>query len=176
MSQCSERWTEDAVCATWEGSQTAQQRDVAWVAALNITSQQHTYTEPFPIIDPSELVSEQRKDPVIGTILELKENGTEITEDRRRMMDKPTRKLSREWSRLKVENGLLYRAALGRKQLVLPATYKQTALTYLHDEMGHVGVERVLSLERERFYWPFMKKDIEEYVTRRCHCIKQWGV
>lgn len=39
--------------------------------------------------------------------------------------------------------------------------------------MSHVGVKKVLSLARERFYWPFMKKEIEEYVTRKCPCIKQ---
>ncbi len=173
MSQCSEGLSEEAVCATWEGSRTAQQGEVAWVAALNIVSQQQTHTEPFPVIDHDELASEQRKDPVIGKILELKESNKELTEDRRRTLDKSTRKLSREWSRLYVENGLLHRKTLGRKQLVLPATYKQTALTHLHDNMGHVGVERVLSLARERFYWPFMKRDIEEYITRKCHCIRQ---
>jgi hypothetical protein len=73
--------------------------------------------------------------------LELKEKNSELTEVGRRAMDKSTRKLSREWSRLHVENDILYRKTLGRKQLVLPATYKQTALTYLHDNMGHVGVE-----------------------------------
>ncbi|KAL2091621.1 hypothetical protein ACEWY4_013884 [Coilia grayii] len=98
---------------------------------------------------------------------------TELTEEARKTLDKPTRKLSREWSRLCVENGLLYRKALGRKQLVLPAIYRQMALIHLHDNMGHVGVERVLSLARDRFYWPFMKRDIEEYVTRKCRCIKQ---
>uniref|UniRef100_A0A8C3AS82 Gypsy retrotransposon integrase-like protein 1 n=1 Tax=Cyclopterus lumpus TaxID=8103 RepID=A0A8C3AS82_CYCLU len=39
--------------------------------------------------------------------------------------------------------------------------------------MGHVGTERVLTLARDRFYWPFMKRDIEAYVTRRCPCIKK---
>lgn len=39
--------------------------------------------------------------------------------------------------------------------------------------MGHLGAERVISLARDRFYWPFMKKDIEAYVTRKCPCIKQ---
>lgn len=39
--------------------------------------------------------------------------------------------------------------------------------------MGHVGVEKVLSLARERFYWPSRKRETEEYVTRKCPCIKQ---
>lgn len=34
-------------------------------------------------------------------------------------------------------------------------------------------MERVVSLARERFYWPFMKNDIEEYITRKCRCIQQ---
>lgn len=44
---------------------------------------------------------------------------------------------------------------------------------HLHDDMGHVGTERVLILVRDRFYWPFMKRHIEVYVTRRCCCIKK---
>uniref|UniRef100_A0A3Q1FHA2 Gypsy retrotransposon integrase-like protein 1 n=1 Tax=Acanthochromis polyacanthus TaxID=80966 RepID=A0A3Q1FHA2_9TELE len=87
-------------------------------------------------------------------------------------MNTATRRLLREWNRLCIENGLLYRKTTDRRQLVLPANYKRTALTHLHDNMGHVGTEKVLSLARERFYWPFMKNEIEEYITRKCHCIK----
>ena len=39
--------------------------------------------------------------------------------------------------------------------------------------MGHLGVERVLYLTRERFFWPYMKRDIEHFVTRVCSCRKQ---
>ena len=39
--------------------------------------------------------------------------------------------------------------------------------------MGHLGVERVLHLTRERFFWPYMKRDIEHFVTRVCSCLKQ---
>uniref|UniRef100_A0A3B3H4P4 Gypsy retrotransposon integrase-like protein 1 n=1 Tax=Oryzias latipes TaxID=8090 RepID=A0A3B3H4P4_ORYLA len=173
MSQCSERLSEEAVGASWDGSRTAQQNDVAWVASLSITSEQPTHTKSFPVIDHEELVREQQRDPVIRKILELKKNFTELTEEKRRSLDTNTRKLSREWSKLHVENDLLYRKTQGRKQLVLPDTYKQVALTHLHDNMGHIGVERVLSLVRERFFWPFMKRDVEDYVTRRCRCIKQ---
>ena len=38
---------------------------------------------------------------------------------------------------------------------------------------GTLVPERVLNLARERIYWPFMKKEIENYVTRKCPCIKQ---
>lgn len=39
--------------------------------------------------------------------------------------------------------------------------------------MGHLGVERVLHLMRERFIGPRMKRDIEHFVTRVCSCLKQ---
>lgn len=78
-----------------------------------------------------------------------------------------------EWGKLHMENELLYRTAGQRQQLVLPLQYHPLALKVLHDDMGHVGAERVIHLAWDRFYWPFMKRDIEAYVTRKCPCIKQ---
>lgn len=95
MSQCSEGLSEEAVYATWEGSRTAQQGEVAWMEALNIASQEHTNIEPFPVIDHNELVTDQQKDPVIGRILELKGTNTELTEVIRNTLDKDARKPKR---------------------------------------------------------------------------------
>ena len=39
--------------------------------------------------------------------------------------------------------------------------------------MGHLGVEGILALARERFYWPDMRKDVEHYIHRRCRCLKE---
>ncbi len=77
-----------------------------------------------------------------------------------------------EWNRLHLEGGLLYRRTKERKQLVLPSKYRTLAFEHLHDRMGHVGTERVLSLARDRFNWPFMKAEIEGYVSRKCPCTK----
>ena len=43
----------------------------------------------------------------------------------------------------------------------------------LHEEMGHLGVERVLDLARQRFFWPNMRKDIEHFIHHVCRCLKQ---
>ena len=37
--------------------------------------------------------------------------------------------------------------------------------------MGHLGSEKVVELARERFYWPYMQKDIEFYIRKQCRCI-----
>ncbi|XP_014878330.1 uncharacterized protein LOC106940179 [Poecilia latipinna] len=173
MAECSEELSEDTVCAAWEGSRRAQQRDVAWVAALNLSHPSQTQFEGLQIVSHDELVREQRKDPAIGKVVELKQQDKPLTEEERNKVDGHTRRLLREWGKLYPENDLLYRKTASRQQLVLPATYKQTVLTHLHNNLSHVGVEKVLSLARERFYWPFMKSDIEDYITMKCSCIKQ---
>ena len=43
----------------------------------------------------------------------------------------------------------------------------------LHVKMGHIGAEKVVQLTRERFYWPHMQRDITDFITRNCHCLKQ---
>lgn len=88
-------------------------------------------------------------------------------------MNRAARKLLHEWSKLHLSDGLLMdRRTSDRQQVVLPGQYKPLVLKYLHDDMGHVGAERVLFLARKRFYWPYMKKEVEEYFTRKCPCIK----
>ena len=168
MAECSGELSGDAVCAVWEGSRRAQQKDIAWVAALSMSSQAQPPVEPLQTISHDQLVRAQRADPAIGKVIASKETNTTPDDS-----EANTKRLMREWSKLHIEDGLLYRKTIDRRQLVLPSVYRQLALTHLHNNMGHVGVEKVLSLARERFYWPFMKKDIEEYVTRKCQCIKQ---
>ena len=59
------------------------------------------------------------------------------------------------------------------KQIVLPCKFHQLVYKELHEEMGHLGAEKVTNLARKRFYWPRMQSDIEFYISKICHCLKQ---
>ncbi|KAL0199247.1 hypothetical protein M9458_007787, partial [Cirrhinus mrigala] len=175
ISECTEDLSQSAIQATWEGNMMSKNSDVAWVAALNLTAVDTvTLHDQFaPVISPDELSRAQREDLMIGPVIKLKEAGKTVTPDVRRMAADDTTKLLREWYKLVLENNILYRKTVQRKQLVLPAKYRQMVLQQLHNHMNHVGTEKVLQLARERFYWPGMQRSVEEYVTRQCPCITQ---
>jgi len=81
--------------------------------------------------------------------------------------------LLRELSKLELIDGILYRRGQDNKQtsyqLVLPEECRSTVLKSLHDDMGHMGIERTLDLARTRFYWPKMAADIEHKI-KTCGC------
>ena len=58
-------------------------------------------------------------------------------------------------------------------QLVLPQSERDTALTGLHDDVGHLGRERTLQLVRSRFYWPRMAEDVKDKVKTCSACVKR---
>lgn len=103
----------------------------------------------------------------------MKESSRVLTDDMHHFLSGTPHITFHEWAKLCIENGLLYHKTTGKCQLVLPASFKPLIMKYLHDDMGHVGTERVFSLARQRFYWPYMSREIEAYVTRQCSCIKQ---
>lgn len=43
----------------------------------------------------------------------------------------------------------------------------------LHDDMGHLGIDRTLDLARTRFFWPRMATDIEKKIKSCSRCILQ---
>jgi hypothetical protein len=61
-------------------------------------------------------------------------------------------------------------------QIVAPQNLKASILKHHHDGdmAGHIGVTRMISIMRARFYWPGMIRDITNYVTtcRSCNAAK----
>ena len=45
-------------------------------------------------------------------------------------------------------------------QFVVPPKYRERALELVHDEFGHLGIDRTTSLMQDQFYWLHMAEDI----------------
>ena len=78
----------------------------------------------------------------------------------------------------KLKQGILYRKSQvtndrARLQLVLPISYRQKAMAGCHDQIGHLGQDRVLELLRDRFYWPGMHMDVASYINSCPRCIRR---
>ena len=101
----------------------------------------------------------------------LRVRRTKPTFEDRQQEPRDVKRYLRELNKLHVENktGILYRG----QQIVLPLEYRRMVYHELHEEMGHLGTERVFALARERFYWPGMKADIDHYINSVCRCLRQ---
>ena len=86
-------------------------------------------------------------------------------------------KYMREWKKFSFVDGVLYRNTVldGQQtlQLVLPPNYRATVLKHLHDDQGHQGRDRTLSLGRQRFYWPGLEADVQHKVKTCVLCIQR---
>ena len=75
-------------------------------------------------------------------------------------MSPPALTVVSQWNRLVEQDGVLFRrvfrpdGAEAVFQLLLPAVLKQEVLAQVHQGHGHQGVERMLELLQERYYWP----------------------
>lgn len=85
--------------------------------------------------------------------------------------------LLKNFEKLRVSNGILYREILKDEEPILqqlvPRSSIPTVLTMLHDDMGHQGRDRTLSLLQDRFFWAGMTRDAEDWVKRCDRCLKR---
>ncbi|KAL6483337.1 hypothetical protein MHYP_G00082090 [Metynnis hypsauchen] len=107
----------------------------------------------IPTFSEAELQQYQRSDLVIGHIINLLENGEANPNLSPHSWE--LKLMSKELKRLQLRNGLLYRTCQSENDityhLVVPKSLRSTILTCLHDDMGHMGLERTLDLVRTRF-------------------------
>ena len=58
-------------------------------------------------------------------------------------------------------------------QLTVPKAYRSRALAGCHDDVGHQGGMRTLSLLRERFFWPGMQSEAIQHVLKCTRCLRR---
>ena len=124
--------------------------------------------QPLAQIEQREIRRNQREDHVLG-------KWVRATIDRRFPKDynysKEDQTMNKTFNTLKMIRRILYREVKDGdntiQQLVLPKVYQKIVLQGLHNDVGHLGRDRTLSLIRERFHWPRMTAEIEQW-TKQC--------
>ena len=120
----------------------------------------------------------QKEDPDISGYFQYR-HSTDSKQDGKNSKTPAVKVLLRQSKHLVLYESVLYREVNDPKlgclrQLVLPASLKSKVLTSLHDDFGHQGEERTLSLARLRCYWPYMYRDIKNWIQgcERCSISK----
>ena len=148
---------------------------------VNCNSHVASSKECFSPDDSSEFrkvdwPKEQLADPDLARVIYLFKCG--YYPDRFELQNETTvdLKILREWKKLDLVNNVLYRHIVSDgedvPQLVLPSHFRSYVLKQLHDDVGHQGHDRALSLVCQIFYWPGLESDVEEKVKNCIHCIK----
>ena len=116
----------------------------------------------------------QEVDPVLSLVITRLRDGM-LGKGQSKATDPPeVSQFGQEWNHIILKKGILYRQARPREleetllQLVLPTAYREVALRGCHDEVGHLGLECMLDLMHDRFFWPCMAAQAKEHV-RKCH-------
>ena len=128
---------------------------------------------PLPRVDWKE---RQKADPVLAQLQSCLAKG-------KRPCFNPmsrnvqTQVLSQEFNKMVLKDGVIYRKCQikdqDRCQLVLPSEYREAVLKGLHDDAGHPGRDRTLSLIQDRFFWPRMSTHVQQWIESCDRCIKR---
>lgn len=164
MKACTEELPSDCVEATIQSVE-APHSNLSWAAMISLDDTQtseHVF-EPLPV---DEIRQAQRNDDHIGPVLQFKLSDKKPMGHLFKILSAQSKCLLHSWDKLFWET--MASSVERRTQLILSAKYKQ----HVHDNMGHQGLDRTMSLIRERFYWPRMNYDVDHYVTKSCACLK----
>ena len=144
-----------------------------WVNVVCFSAQIAKDLDVHGEFNPKDWRKIQLDDPHIFPIHRCVTNGEKLRKNK--YAHKETLQLYRSVDNFELQRGVLYRSTIvdGKKklQLVLPKSYRAQAIRGLHDDMGHLGRDRTLNLLRDRFFWPRMATDVDDWVHKCTRCI-----
>ena len=173
ISQCTAETNQEDIEAINQGVSEAQAAGkTTWINAvtgnMDIADQNETAGATRQEISPKAFYSAQRNDPDLNQVIQYLENSTEKPSIRDMVAEtKTTRHLMNEWKKLELGENRILRRRAGPRQ------FSRMVHRELHEEMGDLGWERTFQMAKTRFYWPYMQRDIQHYITNVCSCLKQ---
>ena len=123
----------------------------------------------------------QRPDPNLSVIIKLIECDQLFQRELHKKDSQEVKALLRIKKNLKLTKDIVYRKSFSDNspskkvlwQLVVPKAYRARALAGCHDDVGHQGRMRTLSLLRERFFWSVMQEEATQHVVKYSRCLRR---
>lgn len=135
------------------------------VSALSLVKDSET-SQP---LTPDQIRKAQEEDEILSRVIWYKLQNRRPSRTEVKAENPAVAILLKQWFKVQVgPDGVLRRRTSRREQLLLPKAYHPLVFKELHQDMGHLGVERTLDLIREWFCWPQMNKDVEHFVSKVC--------
>ena len=123
------------------------------------------------MVSEEELGKSQQEDNIIAPVYQAVVAGVRPIRKKWSELTKDTKLLMSNFKKLYMRNGVLMRKTVKFEQIVLPKVFQQLVFDELHVKMAHLGVEKVVDLAQQRFYWPRMAVDIKHYIQKKCRCL-----
>jgi transposase InsO family protein/dUTPase len=141
----------------------------------NVVSQA-VMMDNHPRVDWKE---EQGKDVTVDRVRHLVKIEAKMTKCQREKESVAVRKLWTCRDHLVVKDDVLFKSqeiADGQKRLriVVPEHLRTIVLSMSHDDLGHLGRDKTISIAQERFYWTGLTKSVEDHIRncKVCICAK----
>ncbi len=143
-------------------------------------SVQVSVTRKVPGYSWSDIEEQQKIDPHIAPIYHAVLTNKNLSPVEQRNMDVELKKLARQFIRLKLKKGVMFRTIFDPRdgeeicQLVVPEPLRYKVYESQHDHCGHFGERSTLERMRRSYYWPTMSKDVQSWIQecKRCALAK----
>jgi len=131
----------------------------------------------LPEISHAELQQLQSEDSVLAPIIDYLEPDTTPTADDLRSLPLEARNLWSQRPLLQLNNNVLVRQNDTKTQLVVPTTLRKRLYDHAHAGplSAHLGAERTLSQLQQSYYWPGMRKDVNQWYKQCPDCAQSKG-
>ena len=134
-----------------------------------------------PKISKGDWIREQDADEDIGPVVKLVRQGKHLQYTCKERDPSRMRVLLKYKQDLFIRNNLLYHKVKLKNQdsvinqSILPKIHRWRATLALHDDSGHLGMEKMLGLLQERVFWPKMIEDVYNHIRtcEKCTRYKQ---
>lgn len=126
--------------------------------------------------DPDRWRERQQSDDRLKTLSRWLEQGREPTPTERQAQDGTGRKLLGQWMKLRIRDGVMCRTIKNPGsgdescQIVVPESQVKALITAYHNQLGHQGQERTVSLLRRHFYWPGLETSVSTFIRACPRC------